>query len=132
MTTKYRAAQFVSAKKVHIEDPFWSRYVQLIRDVVVPYQWEAINDRVEGAQPSHAVQNFKIAAGLAEGEFYGFVFQDTDVAKWLEAVAYLLEKKEDKELEAIADAMIDIIGQAQQTSGYLNTYFTIKAPEGKW
>lgn len=132
MTTKYRAAQFVPAKQVHIEDSFWSRYVQLIRDVVIPYQWEAINDRVEGAEPSHAVQNFKIAAGLAEGEFYGFVFQDTDVAKWLEAVAYLLKKKEDKELEAIADAMIDIIGQAQQASGYLNTYFTIKAPEGKW
>src|SRR5690606_18452604 len=114
------------------KDEFWSQYIDLVRDVVVPYQWEAINDRVEGAEKSHAVQNFKIAAGLAEGEFHGFIFQDTDVAKWLEAVGYLLLKKRNDKLEAIADEMIDIIEQAQQPDGYLNTYFTIKAPEEKW
>lgn len=127
-----KQSQFVSMKHVNIEDSFWRRYINLVRDVVVPYQWEAINDRVEGAEPSHAVKNFKIAAGLEEGEFYGFVFQDTDVAKWLEAVAYLLQKESNPELEKIADDMIDIIGKAQQASGYLNTYFIIKAPEAKW
>lgn len=126
------ANSFVSMKQVNIDDSFWGQYTQLVRDVVVPYQWEAINDRVEGAEKSHAVQNFKIAAGLAEGEFYGFVFQDTDVAKWLEAVGYLLMKQPNPELEAIADEMIDIIEKAQQPDGYLNTYFTIKAPEDKW
>src|SRR6478736_5696723 len=115
--------QFIPMKQVNIADPFWSPYIKLVRDVVVPYQWEAINDRVEGAEPSHAVQNFKIAAGLAEGEFYGFVFQDTDVAKWIEAVAYLLTKESNSELEAIADEMITIIEKAQQSTGYLNTYF---------
>ncbi|UHP14551.1 hypothetical protein LQQ61_00080 (plasmid) [Escherichia coli] len=30
------------------------------------------------------------AAGLQDGEFYGMVFQDSDVAKWLEAVAWSL------------------------------------------
>jgi len=124
--------QFIPMKQVNIADPFWSPYIKLVRDVVVPYQWEAINDRVEGAEPSHAVQNFKIAAGLAEGEFYGFVFQDTDVAKWIEAVAYLLTKESNSELEAIADEMITIIEKAQQSTGYLNTYFIIKEPQLKW
>lgn len=132
VSNNVRQSQFVSLQQVDINDSFWQRYIHLVRDVVVPYQWDAINDRVEGAEPSHAVKNFKIAAGLEEGEFYGFVFQDTDVAKWLEAVAYLLQKESNPELENIADDMIDIIEKAQQSSGYLNTYFIIKAPEQKW
>lgn len=125
-------AKPVSLKKVKITDDFWNYYINLVRDVVVPYQWDAINDRVEGAERSGAVSNFKIAAGLEEGEFYGYVFQDTDVAKWLEAVAYLLETKPDAALEQVADEMIEIIGKAQQPSGYLNTFFTIKEPDKKW
>lgn len=122
----------VEAVKSRIDDSFWNYYAALVRDVVVPYQWEALNDRVEGAEPSHAVRNFKIAAGEAEGEFHGFVFQDSDVAKWLEAVAYLLEEKRDPELEAVADEMIALIGRAQQPDGYLNTYYTIKEPGNRW
>ena len=45
-----------------------------------------LNDNVKDAAPSHCIKNFKIAAGEAEGDFEGAVFQDTDVAKWLEAV----------------------------------------------
>jgi len=125
-------AKPVSLKQVKIQDSFWDYYINLVRDVVVPYQWDAINDRVEGAERSGAVRNFKIAAGLEEGDFYGFVFQDTDVAKWLEAVAYLLETKPDAALEQIADEMIDIIEKAQQPDGYLNTFYTIKEPGKKW
>jgi DUF1680 family protein len=131
-TARIEKAKPVPMKQVVIEDGFWNYYIDLVREVVVPYQWEAINDRVEGAERSGAVSNFKIAAGLEQGDYYGYVFQDTDVAKWLEAVAYLLVAKRDAALEQVADEMIDIIGQAQQPSGYLNTYFTIKEPEGKW
>lgn len=119
-------------EKVRVADNFWSYYINLVKDVVVPYQWEAINDRVEGAERSAAVQNFKIAAGLEKGDYYGFVFQDTDVAKWLEAVAYLLTAKRDAALEQVADDMIEIIGKAQQDDGYLNTYYTIKEPGNRW
>ncbi|MDQ0091962.1 DUF1680 family protein [Paenibacillus anaericanus] len=115
-----------------IHDPFWSEYIRLVRKVVVPYQWEALNDRVPEAEPSHAITNFKIAAGEAQGEFYGMVFQDSDVAKWLEAVAYLLETQSDPDLEQIADEVIEIITKAQQPDGYLNTYFTLKEPGNRW
>jgi DUF1680 family protein len=125
-------AKPVSLKQVKIKDDFWNFYINLVRDVVVPYQWDAINDRVEGAERSGAVSNFKIAAGLEKGDFYGYVFQDTDVAKWLEAVGYLLEMKRDEALEQVADEMIDIIGKAQQPDGYLNTFYTIKEPGNKW
>jgi DUF1680 family protein len=125
-------AQSLPLKKVQIKDDFWSEYVRLVREVVVPYQWDALNDRVPGAEPSHAIKNFKIAAGEEKGDFYGMVFQDSDVAKWLEAVSYLLATKPDTEMERIADEVIDTIAKAQQEDGYLNTYFTLKEPDKKW
>ncbi|MFC5470686.1 glycoside hydrolase family 127 protein [Cohnella suwonensis] len=132
MQVKQFGSSLLRLNRVRIEDPFWSEYIRLVREVVVPYQWEALNDRVPDAEPSHAVRNFKIAAGMEKGEFYGMVFQDSDVAKWLEAVGYLLDQRPDPELERIADSIIDIIDEAQQADGYLNTYFTLKEPEGRW
>ncbi|MCX7709994.1 MAG: glycoside hydrolase family 127 protein [Clostridia bacterium] len=118
--------------KVKITDTFWSKYIKLVHDEVIPYQWEAINDRVPDAEPSHAIKNFRIAAGLEQGEFYGFVFQDTDLAKWLEAAAYRLETHPDAELEKLADEAIELVEKAQQPDGYLNTYYTIKEPGKRW
>ena len=87
---------------------------------------------MEGAAPSHCIENFKIAAGVSEGEFYGCVFQDSDLAKWIEAVAYSLMTKPDAELEKTADEAIDLIARAQQPDGYLNTYYTLKEPGNRW
>jgi Uncharacterized protein conserved in bacteria len=70
----------VDLHKLTVSDPFLGQYQQLVRDVVIPYQWDALNDRIAEAEPSHAIENFRIAAGLQDGEFYGMVFQDSDVA----------------------------------------------------
>ncbi|MFC4810878.1 glycoside hydrolase family 127 protein [Paenibacillus sp. GCM10023250] len=117
---------------VRIRDDFWDRYMDLVRETVIPYQWEALNDRIPDAAPSYAIRNFRIAAGLEEGEYGGMVFQDSDVAKWLEAVGYSLAKHPDPELERTADEVIDLIALAQHDDGYLNTYFTVKAPDERW
>lgn len=119
-------------KAVDIQDRYWSSYVELIRNTVIPYQWEAINDRIPDAEPSHAIRNFRIAAGLEEGEFAGFVFQDTDVYKWLEAVGFSLCAEPDADLENIADEAIRLIASAQLEDGYLNTYFTVAEPGKRW
>ncbi len=122
----------IELKQVKINDEFWSARQKLITEVVIPYQESILEDKVPGVEKSHAFANFRIAAGLEEGEFYGMVFQDSDVAKWLEAVAYSLCIKPDADLERRADEIIDIISKAQQSDGYLNTYFTLKAPEKRW
>jgi len=120
------------AKNVTVKDDFWFKRLQQVREVVIPYQWEALNDRIPGVEPSHAVENFRIAAGEKEGTFHGWVFQDSDVAKWLEAVGYCLMNHSDQELERVADDVVELIANAQQPDGYLNTYFTIKEPAGRW
>lgn len=119
-------------RQVRIQDRFWKPRQNLVRDVMLPYQYAVMNDEVPGAEPSHALENFRIAAGLAQGEFYGMVFQDSDVYKWLEAAAYILAKEDHPELEKTADQVIDLIAAAQQPDGYLNTYFTVAEPEGRW
>lgn len=118
--------------QITVTDPFLGEYQRLIREVVIPYQWQALNDAIPEAEPSHALANYRIAAGLEKGEFYGMVFQDSDVTKWLEAVAWSLSQKPDAELEQTADEVIELIGQAQCEDGYLNTWYSVKEPGLRW
>ncbi len=145
-------------RSVRVTDPFWSREMDLIRTAVIPYQWDALNDRIPDAEKSWWAHNMR-AAALAvrtkkngkeyspvqqncgftiypeEGEaprddsFYGFVFQDSDGYKWLEAAAYQLALKPDAELQKQAQEAIDLIRAAQEEDGYLNTYYTVTGRE---
>lgn len=122
----------VKLTNVHIEDGHWGKYIDLVRNTVIPYQWDALNDRIPDAEPSYAVRNFRIAAGIEKGEYDGLVFQDSDPAKWLEAVGYSLAVHPDPQLEHAADELIELMEMAQRPDGYLNTYFTVKEPENRW
>ncbi|MBQ8842180.1 MAG: glycoside hydrolase family 127 protein, partial [Ruminiclostridium sp.] len=116
---------------------FIGKYQKLIKETVIPYQYTVLRDEAPDTEKSHVVRNFINAGKAVRGEdtddgFYGMVFQDSDAAKWLEAVAYSLSVIPDKELEADADKLIDIIADAQDEDGYLNTYFTIKDKDKRW
>ncbi len=127
-----KPAKLIAPGRTRLEDSFWTPYQKLVTEVVLPYQEKILNDEIPDAEKSHALANFRIAAGMEDGEFYGMVFQDSDVAKWLEAAAYSLAVHPDLELEKRVDAVIDIVAKAQQPDGYLDTYFTIKEPEHRW
>lgn len=132
ITMQKKQNKNISLKNVQVQDGFWKPMQDLIIETVIPYQEKILNDEIPGVEKSHALANFRIAAGMEKGEFYGMVFQDSDVAKWLEAVAYSLVVHPDAELEKRADEVIETIEKAQQEDGYLNTYFTIKEPEHRW
>lgn len=127
-----KANSSIPLSNIRIDDNFWNKYVKLVKEVIIPYQWDILNDRVDGVETSHCIENFRIAAGEKQGEYHGAVFQDTDVAKWLEAVGFALSAERDEKLEALADETIELIGRAQQPDGYLNTYYTIKEPGMRW
>ena len=128
----FEKAYQMKVRDIKIKDDFWSKIQNLIIEEAIPYQEKVLNDEIPGIEKSHAIANYRIAAGFEEGEFYGMVFQDSDVAKWLEGVAYSLSVTENKELERRADEVIDIIAQAQEEDGYLDTYFLLKEPDHKW
>ena len=149
----------LSLRSMKINDKFWKQEMEVVRKEVIPYQWAALNDQVEGAAPSFCMRNFKVAGkqnkerkeqGKAfiepkytfrgfeslpedpnhpEDKFYGFVFQDSDFSKWIEAVGYSLTQHPDPKLEAIADGAIDIVCAAQQDDGYLDTYYIINGKD---
>jgi uncharacterized protein len=119
---------------VTIDGGLWHAYQALVRDKVIPYQWKAMNDEIPGAPKSHSVENFRIAAGVHSGRHEGMVFQDSDLAKWLEAAGYLLDGDPHGSpvLRAWVDEAVDLISRAQEPDGYVNTYFTVKEPTRKW
>ena len=59
-------------------------------------------------------------------------FWDSDVAKWLEGVAYLTAKKREPKLERIVDKTVDLIVKNQGADGYFNIYFTVVEPEARF
>ena len=125
------------SQSAYTSDGFIGKYQKLVRDTVIPYQYDVLNDRAEGAEKSHVVQNFINAGKAVRGEdtgdgFYGMVFQDSDAAKWIEAAAYSLHNFPDKELEKRVDELVEVIAAAQDEDGYLDTYFTIKDKDKRW
>ncbi len=118
--------------KVEITDPFWARRRELVAQVVVPAMERTLRDEMPGAEKSHAIENFRIAAGDAKGSFYGMVFQDSDVAKFIEAASYTLIYRPDPALDARLDALIDLIARAQQSDGYLDTFYILGEPKDRW
>ena len=121
----FKHGQPVSLNEVVITGTFWKAFMEKARTQVLPYQWDALNDRIPDAEPSYAMRNFRIASGKEKGEYGGRVFQDSDPAKWLEAVAYSLMWHPDPALEKTADSAIEDIIAAQQSDGYLNTYYIL-------
>ena len=120
--------------RASIEGGFWKRFRDLVREKTIPYQWMALNDEIWGAPRSHSLENFRIAAGRSTGQYDGMVFQDSDLYKWLEAAGHLLhdEASGNAGIRQRVEQAIDLIAAAQQPDGYLNTYFTVKQPGGKW
>jgi len=129
---KQKIAKPVSPAQARVEGGLFGPILEGVRTRMLPYQWQVLNDEIPDVEKSHCIENFKIAAGRAQGEFYGFVFQDSDLGKWLEAVAYSLMAHPDAELERRADEAVEIMAAAQQPDGYLDTYFICNGLEKRW
>ena len=130
--SKRFVADPVSMKNVKIHDSFFSNIMSTAAEKLIPYQWAALNDQVEDADPSYCIRNFKAAAGLIDAPHGGRIFQDSDAAKWIEAAAYTLVWKPDPKLEQNIDETIDLIAAAQQEDGYLDTAFILERRDERW
>lgn len=60
------------------------------------------------------------------------MFWDSDVAKVIEAAAYVLYRKRNPELEEKMDSIIDMFYKLQQPDGYLNSWFIRMQPGQRW
>ena len=95
---------------------FWAEKLKTAETKMIPYMRSLLTgDR------GHALNNFKIAAGLKEGTHQGMHWHDGDFYKFMEAIMYVYGQNKDEKLRAEMDEYISIIGKAQQENGYLQT-----------
>lgn len=90
-------------------------------EVTIPSMGELMFD----ADIAHAVQNFRIAAGRAEGEHRAAPFMDGDLYKWLESA--VVAQQDAPELTDRVTEALEVIAAAQQPDGYVHTKTTIGA-----
>lgn len=121
-----RKLENISFSKVTIEDAFWKPRMEKVADVTIP----VCMDQTEFKTPR--IRNFEITAGLRKGDFEGIFYDDSDVFKALEAIAYSLKVKANPDIEKRADGWIGKIAASQQPDGYINTFYTLKEPDKKW
>jgi uncharacterized protein len=86
----------------------------------------------EELESAGTLDNFRIAAGRASGTRQGMVFSDTDVYKWLEALAWELGREPSTELERLASETIELVAAAQEPDGYLDTWCQVVDPAWRW
>ena len=110
---------------VHINDDFWGQRLRINRI-------STVEANLRQCEITGRIKNFAVAAGLEKGKHEGALYNDSDVYKVLEGVAYTLADKRDADLEKRADAIIDLIAAAQQPDGYLDTYCTLVEPQNRW
>ncbi len=93
----------------------------------------SIPHNLDTCEETGRIDNFRHASGATpRGDFRGHIFNDSDVYKVLEGVAYSLHTHPDPEMKARLDEIIDLIAGSQQEDGYLNTWFTVAKPDDRW
>ena len=101
----------VSWQQAKVTGGFWAKEQKLIRDVTMQKVYQRFADRVQ-------------ALKCIPGRDVHF-FWDSDVAKWMEAAAYILADHPDDVLMAQMEEMIDDILANQMEDGYFNSYYII-------
>lgn len=122
----------IDLQDIKITDSLFGAYADKVSEKIIPHQWKILNNQLPDSDPTYCIDNFKIAAGEMTGKRKGAIFEDTDVYKWLEAVAYCISSHKGGQYEELADEVIELIERAQESDGYLDTYFTVNAPDEKW
>lgn len=115
-----------SFSQIKITDSFWKPKLEKVAKSALPasiYQTEINTGRI---------RNFE-KAGRKQGEAHeGIYYDDSDVYKALEAIAYSLQNIPDAALEQKADEWIAKIASAQEPDGYINTFYSLTGLDKRW
>lgn len=112
--------------EVHISDGFWAERQRINGENTLAH----IENRLES---EGWLPNFDLAARgeLPEGR-RGREFSDSEVYKYLEAVAWEIFRTDDPALEARLRHVVDRVAAAQEPDGYLNTRFGRPGQGARW
>ncbi|MBI9050191.1 MAG: glycoside hydrolase family 127 protein [Anaerolineaceae bacterium] len=108
-----------------LNEGFWTKKRQVNRGISLRYGFKMLNK-------AGNFDNLRIAAGSLKGDFRGYVFNDSDIYKWLEAVAWEIGQQADSDLSILADQAIALIAAAQLPDGYINSYVQSRESPEPW
>jgi DUF1680 family protein len=94
------------------------------REATIPHGAEQL-------ERAGTLENLRVAAGRSQGGHRGMVFSDSDVYKWLEALAWETQRQPSPALERLAAETTELVAAAQQPDGYLNSYWQLEGRE-RW
>ncbi len=102
---------------VNIKEGFWKEKLDMISDTTIMSVYNRFKD----------TYRFKaLDCDWVEGDpYYPHIFWDSDIAKWIEGVAYSLKNKPNKEFERLCDEAIEKICKNADENGYFNSHFLV-------
>jgi DUF1680 family protein len=112
-------------KDVSLNEGFWTKKFNVNRKISLRFGFEML-------KKAGNFDNLRIASGSIKGNYRGYVFLDSDIYKWLEAVAWEMGKEPDNELSSMADHAIELIAAAQLPNGYINSYVQTRESPQPW
>jgi len=117
-------------ENVTIDDEFWSPRVRRTDTATVEAVYQQL---VESGRFENLRRADKGIPGDQQVALENRMYRDeSDVYKWLEAASYALSRRSDPDLEARVDYVVSLLEGAQCDDGYLNSYFSLHAPEDRW
>ena len=111
--------------RVEVREGFWKQRLETNREHSIPHVLQLCEE-------TGRIRNFARAAGLDDSEREGAVYNDSDVYKLMEGMAYALEGHTGNVMRSRLEQVTSLVDRAQQPDGYLNTYYTLRAPDERW
>lgn len=112
----------IDFSNVKITGGFWRQKQNLVRDVTV----QAVYDRF------FETGRFDAFKCDPSAKIKPHIYWDSDVAKWIEGVAYLTREKREPQLEKIVDGVVDEIEKHRDPCGYFNSFYLAMEPENRF
>ena len=125
----------VTFENVQLEDNFWLPKQETNATASLNKAITEI-EKATGGEPNfdNAIKKLN---GESHGSFSGFVFQDSDIYKSIEAISYTLSATQNetseemvaqrKKLEEKLNSWIEKIEKVQYADGYIDTFFTLRS-----
>jgi len=112
----------VDYSQVKITGGFWRKKQDLVRNVTVG----AVYDRFL------ETGRFDAFSCDPNAKIEPHIFWDSDVAKWIEGVAYLTKEKKEPQLERIVDDLVLEIEKHRDPCGYFNSFYLSREQENRF
>ncbi len=118
--------------RVSITNGFWQMLQQQVGQVTLGHIYNEM--RHQGHLDALRLDQ-RMHRGRQESSTWywgGSIFWDSDIAKWLEAASAYLQHHKDPKLETLVDGTIELLANAQQPDGYLNSHILTWRPRHRF